>query len=44
MPPEIYAAGVSAAAQNDGAAKACIDFMRGPEAVRLIRVKGMEPG
>jgi molybdate transport system substrate-binding protein len=40
----IYAAGVSAAAQNDGAAKACIDFMRGPEAVRLIRVKGMEPG
>ena len=26
----IYAAGLSAAAQNGGAAKACIDFMRGP--------------
>jgi molybdate transport system substrate-binding protein len=40
----IYAAGLSAAAQNGGAAKVCIDFMRGPQAVRLIRAKGMEPG
>jgi len=40
----IYAAGMSAAAQNGVAAKTCIDFMRGPEAVRLVRAKGMEPG
>lgn len=40
----IYAAGVSAAAQDGAAAKNCIAFMRSPDAARLIRAKGMEPG
>ena len=40
----IYAAGLSATAQNSAAAKNCIVFMRSREAVRLIRTKGMEPG
>lgn len=40
----IYVAGMSAAAQNGGAAKICIDVMRSPEAGHLIRAKGMEPG
>ncbi len=40
----IYAAGVSAAAQNSAAAEDCIAFMRSRNAAQLIRAKGMEPG
>lgn len=40
----IYAAGVSADAQNAAASRSFIDFMRGPVAARLVRAKGMEPG
>jgi len=40
----IYAAGISVGAQNAAAGENCIEFMRGPEAVRVIRAKGMEPG
>jgi len=40
----IYAAGLSAVAQNSAAAKNCIAFMRSPDAAQLIRTKGMEPG
>jgi molybdate transport system substrate-binding protein len=40
----VYAAGLSTDAQNGAAAKNCIDFMRSPEAVHLIRAKGMQPG
>ncbi len=39
-----YAAGASTSAQNDAAAKDCIDFMRSPTAAHLIRAKGMQPG
>ncbi len=40
----VYAAGVSTSAQNGAEAENCIDFMRGPAAVQLIRAKGMQPG
>lgn len=39
-----YAAGASTSAQNGAGAKYCIDFMRGPTAVELVRAKGMQPG
>jgi len=40
----VYAAGISAAAQNQGAAGSFIDFMRSPQAALLMRAKGLEPG
>lgn len=40
----IYAAGVSTGAAEPAAARGLIGFLRTPEAHRLIRAKGMEPG
>jgi molybdate transport system substrate-binding protein len=40
----IYAAGISATAQNSAMAENCIAFMRSDEVKRLVRAKGMEPG
>jgi len=40
----IYAAGVSAGAAEPAAARAVIGFLKTPQAARLIRAKGMEPG
>jgi molybdate transport system substrate-binding protein len=40
----VYAAGLSAAAQESAAARAFITFMATPEVARIIRAKGMEPG
>jgi molybdate transport system substrate-binding protein len=40
----VYAAGMAAATQNPDAAAAFIGFMAAPEAVRIIRAKGLEPG
>jgi molybdate transport system substrate-binding protein len=40
----VYAAGMAAAAANPDAAAAFIGFMAAPEAVRIIRAKGLEPG
>jgi molybdate transport system substrate-binding protein len=40
----VYAAGIAAAAQNPDAAAAFIGFMAAPEAVRIIRAKGLDPG
>jgi molybdate transport system substrate-binding protein len=40
----IYAAGVSATAQNAATAKDCIAFLRIDEIKRLVRAKGMEAG
>jgi molybdate transport system substrate-binding protein len=40
----IYAAGISASANEAVAARNFVAFMAGPEAKRLIRAKGMEPG
>jgi molybdate transport system substrate-binding protein len=40
----VYAAGLSAAAQESASARALIRFMATPEVVRLIRAKGMEAG
>jgi molybdate transport system substrate-binding protein len=40
----VYAAGLSAEAANSAAARGFIAFMATPEACRIIRAKGMEPG
>jgi molybdate transport system substrate-binding protein len=40
----VYAAGMAAAAANPDAAATFIGFMAAPEAVRIIRAKGLEPG
>jgi molybdate transport system substrate-binding protein len=40
----VYAAGMAAAAQNPDAAAAFIGFMATPQALRIIRAKGLEPG
>jgi molybdate transport system substrate-binding protein len=40
----VYAAGMAAATENPDAAAAFIGFMAAPEAVRIIRAKGLEPG
>jgi molybdate transport system substrate-binding protein len=40
----VYAAGIAAAAANPDAAAAFIGFMATPEALRIIRAKGLEPG
>jgi ABC-type molybdate transport system substrate-binding protein len=40
----IYAAGVAADPRDAATARAFIVFMATPEAKRLIREKGMEPG
>jgi molybdate transport system substrate-binding protein len=40
----VYAAGMAAAAQNPDAAAAFIGFMATPQAVRITRAKGLEPG
>jgi len=40
----IYAAGLSIPAQQSAAAQALMRFLATPEVIRLIRVKGMEPG
>jgi molybdate transport system substrate-binding protein len=39
----VYAAGLSAAAQESAAARAFITFMATPDVARFIRAKGMEP-
>ena len=39
-----YAAGFAAAGANSAAARAFVNFLASPEAVRIIREKGMEPG
>ena len=51
MPPElqnttdlVYSAGVLTSARKLNAAKALIKFLSGPEAVRVIKARGMEPG
>jgi molybdate transport system substrate-binding protein len=40
----VYAAGIAAAAQNPDGAAAFIGFMAMPQAVRIVRAKGLEPG
>ena len=40
----VYAAGIAAAAENPDAAAAFIGFMAAPEAVRIMRAKGLDPG
>ncbi|HUD86506.1 MAG TPA: substrate-binding domain-containing protein [Xanthobacteraceae bacterium] len=40
----VYAAGLSATAQESAAARAFITFMASPDVARIIRAKGMEPG
>ena len=40
----VYAAGIAAAAANPDAAAAFIGFMATPDAVRIVRAKGLEPG
>jgi molybdate transport system substrate-binding protein len=40
----VYAAGIAAAAQNPDGAAAFIGFMAMPQAARIIRAKGLEPG
>jgi len=40
----VYAAGMAAAAANPDAAAAFIGFMATPEAVRILRAKGLDPG
>jgi molybdate transport system substrate-binding protein len=40
----VYAAGVSAKAQQSAAARDLIEFLATPEVVRIIRAKGLEPG
>jgi molybdate transport system substrate-binding protein len=40
----VYAAGIAAAAANPDAAAAFIGFMAAPEAVRIMRAKGLDPG
>jgi molybdate transport system substrate-binding protein len=39
-----FSAGVSASAKEADAARALIKFLSTPEAARVIRAKGMEPG
>jgi molybdate transport system substrate-binding protein len=40
----IYAAGIAAGANEPAAARAFVAFTKTPQAARLIRAKGMEPG
>jgi molybdate transport system substrate-binding protein len=40
----VYAAGIAAATANPDPAAAFIGFMAAPEALRIIRAKGLEPG
>ena len=40
----VYAAGIAAAAANPDAAAAFIGFMATPEAVQIMRAKGLDPG
>ena len=51
LPPElqnttdfVFSAGVLASAKEPDAAKALIKFLSGPDAARVIKSKGMEPG
>jgi molybdate transport system substrate-binding protein len=39
----VYAAGVGAAAKDGGAARALVKFLGGPQALPIIKAKGMEP-
>jgi molybdate transport system substrate-binding protein len=39
----IYAAGVSSAASDPAASKALVKFLSGPQAISIIKAKGMEP-
>ena len=40
----VFTAGVSPAARDAAAAKAFIDFLKGPAAAPVLKAKGMEPG
>jgi len=40
----IYAAGLAAGIEDGAAARAFLAFMATPDAVRIIRAKGLEPG
>ncbi len=40
----LYTAGFAASATDSAAARAFVSFLKSPEAVRIIRAKGMEPG
>lgn len=49
LPPElqsitIFSAGIGASAHNSAGARALADFLVSPDAIAVIRVKGMEPG
>lgn len=49
LPPELqsittFAAGVGASARNPAGAHALADFLTSPDAIAVIRAKGMEPG
>jgi molybdate transport system substrate-binding protein len=39
----VYSAGVGAAAKDNAAARALIGFLAGPQALPIVRAKGMEP-
>ena len=40
----VFAAAIMAGAKDAAAAKALVDFLRTPDAAKVIKVKGMEPG
>ena len=40
----VFTAGIAATAKETNAAKAFIDFLKGPAAVPVLKAKGMEPG
>jgi molybdate transport system substrate-binding protein len=49
LPPELqsitlFAAGIGSAARNPAGARALADFLASPDAIAVIRVKGMQPG
>jgi molybdate transport system substrate-binding protein len=49
LPPElqsitVFSAGIGTAAKNPAGARALVDFLTSPDAIAVIRVKGMDPG
>jgi len=49
LPPElqsitIFSAGIGTSARNPAAARALADYLASPDAIAVIRVKGMQPG